>query len=79
MDSLNLNYLRDVIDSLIPEFDNKDIDDFVARGNKIEDIVFVTCVDAMKDVNKLKTKHGILEVQYNRFLAPNANFLMKRV
>lgn len=74
---LTMEDLQKVMDSLIPEFNSQDIDDFVAKGNKIENIVLMTMLDSMKNVPKLRTKHGILKVQYNRHLPNNSNFLMR--
>lgn len=47
-----------------PQFNNQAIDDMIAKGNTITDLVMVHSIPEMRDMNRVKTKHGYIEVQY---------------
>lgn len=74
-DKLTIKKLQKIMESLIPEYNNQAIDEFIAKGNKIEKIVLITPLFELKNVEKVRTKHGLLKIQYNQY-APG-HYLMR--
>ncbi|MDQ0873807.1 hypothetical protein QFZ77_002466 [Paenibacillus sp. V4I3] len=68
MSTFKMEDLQKLIDSMLPDLNSKDIDDFVAKGNKIENVVLITKLAHMEDVTQVRTKHGVMRVKYSNYL-----------
>ena len=68
--------LKEKLDEILPVFNTQELDQFIAAGNEIEDVVLITPITHFENVPRLKTKHGILAVRYTKH-AP-FTFVMKR-
>ncbi|RXZ77970.1 hypothetical protein EBB07_28335 [Paenibacillaceae bacterium] len=75
--TLDINKLNELMNQLIPEYDHQDIDKFVAAGNKIESTVLITSLETMKNIAKLRTKHGLVRVQYSKYIPANTFYLVR--
>jgi hypothetical protein len=65
-------------DKSIFKFDHEDLDRFIAQGADIHKTVLMTSFQEMKNIGRVKTKHGLLEVNYNPILPPNTIWLVRR-
>lgn len=67
--------LKEKLDEMLPEFNTQELDQFIAAGIEIEEVVLITPIPHFEKVPRLKTKHGILAVKYTKH-AP-FTFVMK--
>lgn len=73
-----MNQIAEAVDKSIIKFDHEDIDRFIAQGIDIHKMVLMTSFKEMKDSGCFKTKHGLLEVNYNPILPPNTFWIVRR-
>jgi hypothetical protein len=72
-----LTRIAEAADRCLVKFDHEDLDKYIEKGNDIDKTVLMTSFEEMKDLGRVKTKHGLLEVRYSSFIPPNAIWLVK--
>lgn len=51
-----------------PQFNNEGIDDMISKGNKIECLSLIHSLPELRDMSRVKTKHGYIDLLFNRML-----------
>jgi hypothetical protein len=62
MDNL-LKVMKD-FEELQPQFNSPEIDEMIAHGHKIEELVMIHSFPELRDERKIKTKHGYIDMLY---------------
>jgi hypothetical protein len=76
--NFDFDNIRKAIDLSYIPFDHEIIDKMIDAGNRIDEIYLNHAIYELKNLKKVKTKHGILDVEFNAFLPPMTLYVVKK-
>jgi hypothetical protein len=74
-----IDVLTKALEPTIVPFDYEDIDNFILKGNKIENTMIVTSFPEMDNCHYVMTKYGAISVSYSMYLPEKMMILVNKV
>lgn len=78
MSTFNMDELNKAIARMTPkEWSSYELDEFMKETKDIENVMLVTPLEDMKDMEWVQTKYGRLKVRYSRFIEPDKAYFVR--
>lgn len=58
-----INILNEIEDNM-PQFNHEAIDSMIEQGNNISDLVMLHSIPELRDLDRIKTKHGYIKLSF---------------
>lgn len=72
----DIKTMNEHLNNMYPKVDIPGLGDFLSKGNDIKNLIYLTRTPALKNIPKLRTEYGMLQVQYSRHVP--YNIIMKK-